>query len=377
MPSHRSSRQQPQWHQRSDGFWELAGESTLFWQGEDGSMHAVPNIQDTTGRMTDTLHQQLIQYLVGTSFSNSSNQVLEFTRAIVITELHSSSSLADPNAAAGPHIGVQLTNDEMWQDHGRSHLLHFRPNAPEHSFFFTKAKVRKQVAKNQDQRSIMRNDKDHKKDKDKRGRPGGGAGASDSHSGAQRGGSKQYYGHSGYSYNQGGYGQGGYSQGGYEYSYTVQFYLNEGFPQLGLLLLETWYRAFNDITFQGLMDKLSEFSEITAGYPSVAYNGRIAAHQEKWTYNQPLEVITFESAAQTYYNNLNFLNFPEFSQSIYELRQIPEVILAEKPTSPTGDKAAMMADLLFIADFEHECLNSVSARLCQEFKCQKGLSRNE
>ncbi|KAF2967333.1 hypothetical protein GQX73_g6273 [Xylaria multiplex] len=148
-------------------------------------------------------------------------------------------------------------------------------------------------------------------------------------------------------------------------------------------------------------------------------NGRFITQQQKRTPNQPSEIITFESAQKSYYEwvqdtsarstqapstfllfscarqnyladalsqhlaalcrqyndygsanrdqaegNLNSLNFPEFDQAVNELDRSP----VSRPRNETD----MKTDLLFIAEYERECLNTVSKKLCEEFQRSRG-----
>ncbi|KAI0395444.1 ent-kaurene synthase [Xylariaceae sp. FL0594] len=71
--------------------------------------------------------------------------------------------------------------------------------------------------------------------------------------------------------------------------------------------------------------------------------------------------------------NLNSLNFPEFSQSGDELqRQDKAAKASQTADSYIRDKAAMKADLLQIAEYERECLNSVSEKLRNELYQSRG-----
>ncbi|KAI0861763.1 hypothetical protein F4860DRAFT_513557 [Xylaria cubensis] len=235
--SDRSSRQQPEWRQRPDGYWEIPGDGIPFYQGTDGNMHQVPRIRDMTSSLDQDESSLLLQYLMTTNFINNLGESVEFTIANVVTELHDSSSLADPYGDAGPHIGVQLTNDALWSDNGRTHMLHFRPTALEYSFFYKKSQNRKKVSKEQDIRNQNRQNKKDEKG-GKRGGPGGGAGAAGSSSRrGNSGGSQQYSGYGGSSSNSGQY----YQQGGYGYSHGGRTYSVEGLPQLfSFLLLQVW-----------------------------------------------------------------------------------------------------------------------------------------
>ncbi|RWA08294.1 hypothetical protein EKO27_g6803 [Xylaria grammica] len=174
MSSRQSRRQAPVWQQRDDGYYvQVPGDGTLYYVGVDGQKYQVPKVYDMTGLLEPSRRNALQQYLMSRLFYDNHDQLVEFTTATVITDLHYSSS-TDPNGQAGPHFGVQLTNPTLRNDDGRSHLLHFRPNAPEHSFFYTKSMSRKQVAKGQDQKALYRH-QNKGNDKDKRGPPGGGA----------------------------------------------------------------------------------------------------------------------------------------------------------------------------------------------------------
>ncbi|KAI0550673.1 hypothetical protein F4679DRAFT_594581 [Xylaria curta] len=229
----RGGRQQPEWRQKPNGYWEqVPGDGTDFYQRADGTMRRVPRIRDTTSSLDQDESALLLQYLLTTDFINYRGERVEFTIAHVQTELHESTSNVDPHRDAGPHVGVQLTNDALWSDEGRSHMLHFRPGAVRYSFFYNKSQTRKQTAKGQDKRNEARQ---QKKDRGgKRGGPGGGAGAAGSSSrGGKSGSSQQYSGYGGGSSNSGQY----YQQGGYGYSHRTYSVL----PQLfSLFLLQVW-----------------------------------------------------------------------------------------------------------------------------------------
>ncbi|RYP56991.1 hypothetical protein DL769_009767 [Monosporascus sp. CRB-8-3] len=235
MSSRRGGRQQPQWQQRSDGYWEVVpGDGTLFYQGVDGQKYEVPRILDIAGALDSHDRDQLLQYLMSHVFYNEQGQLVKVTRATVTSQRHQSTS-TDPNSAAGPHMAVHLTNPTLMSDGGRTHLLHFRPDDAESSYFYRTSMTRQQVESLQANRFAARHRK--KDDKDKRGRPGGGAGAAGSSSekgGSRGGGSQQFSRRGGGSSSSS---QTYQSQGGYRYSYTGQFYSNEGFPQqFGFLL---------------------------------------------------------------------------------------------------------------------------------------------
>ncbi|KAI1130092.1 hypothetical protein F5Y10DRAFT_290124 [Nemania abortiva] len=233
MSPGRSGRQQLQWRERSDGFWEVVpGDGALFYRGSDGHMRQVPRIRDMTGTLDRDERNLLQQYLMTTRFTNRRGETVEFTTANVVTGLHESSSKVDPHGNAGPHFGVQLTNDALWSDDGRNHMLHFRPSAVQFSFFYDESQARRQTAQGQGSRFEARYGKKDDKDKDKRRWPGGGAGAAGSSSGSGRSGRSQGgASNSGQYYQKGGY---GYSHGGYSYSVA-------GFPLLfGFLLLQVW-----------------------------------------------------------------------------------------------------------------------------------------
>ncbi|KAI0409841.1 ent-kaurene synthase [Xylaria palmicola] len=160
-------------------------------------------------------------------------------------------------------------------------------------------------------------------------------------------------------------------------------------------------------------------------------NGCFMAQQQRQTPNQPPAVITFESAQKTYYEwvqetsakstqapstfllfscfvapkgepffigarqnylaealsqhlaalcrqyndygsvkrdkaegNLNSLNFPEFDQVVDGVQQ--------SPASRTRDETVMKDDLLYIAEYERGCLNTVSQKLQHEFLRSRG-----
>ncbi|KAH9883512.1 hypothetical protein F4778DRAFT_633177 [Xylariomycetidae sp. FL2044] len=199
-----------------------------YYRGVDGQLYEIPSISDTTGRLTPQQRQELFQYLTGHILHNDQGQVIQVTRAIVTEPLHTSKS-SDPNAAAGQHMSVQLTNPTLTANNGSSHLLHFRPQSPEHSFLYARAVDRAGVNKLQGKRLMGRYDAKKKKDdKDKKPPPGGGSGAGAGTSSSRGGSSKtggKGDGRSQYSSHSSGRGQGSSSSSGrhgrgYGYSYA-------------------------------------------------------------------------------------------------------------------------------------------------------------
>lgn len=84
MSGHKAGRQQPQWQQRSDGYWELVpGDGTLFYQGVDGQMYEVPRILDISGGLKSGDRDKLLQYLMSRVFYNSQGELVQVTRATV------------------------------------------------------------------------------------------------------------------------------------------------------------------------------------------------------------------------------------------------------------------------------------------------------
>lgn len=162
--------------------------------------------------------------------------------------MHTSSSM-DPNSKLGPHIDVELTNDELMEDNFRTHLLHFRPQQPETSFFYRNSMTREDVRKEQNMR-FAKKAKGGKKDdkKDKKNPPGGGAGAASS--------SSRITGGSGNSSKQSSYrGHGASSSGGhrkhqgqsYRHSSQVYHWPKQYCPRLSedeFLLLELGHGIF-------------------------------------------------------------------------------------------------------------------------------------
>ncbi|KAI1735359.1 hypothetical protein F4680DRAFT_453047 [Xylaria scruposa] len=235
--SGRGGRQQPEWRQKPNGYWEkVPGDGTDFYREADGHMRQVPRIRDMVSVLNEDETALLLQYLLTTNFTNHRGERVEFTKADVIDDLHESTSKVDPHSDAGPHYGVRLTNDALWDDNGRSHMLHFRPTAVRYSFFYNKSSPRQKVSATQNKRNEHRYNK--KNDRGgKRGGPGGGAGAAgSSSSGGRGGGSQQYSGYGGGSSSSGQY----YQQGGYGYSHGGRTY-STGLPQLfSFLLLQVW-----------------------------------------------------------------------------------------------------------------------------------------
>ncbi|RYC62613.1 hypothetical protein CHU98_g3596 [Xylaria longipes] len=274
--SGQSGHQQPQWRERPDGFWEVVtGDGTLFYQQSDGHMRQVPRIRDMTGSLGSNERHLLQQYLMTTEFTNHRGETVEVTVVNVVTGLHKSSSNVDPNGNAGPHLGVQLTNDALWNDDATTYMLHFRPSAVKYSFFYNQSQSRKLVTKGQSNRYGARYDKkdDKDKDKDKRGRPGGGAGTAGSSSGKGRSaGSQQYSGSGGDALNSDQY----YQNVGYGYSHGGHTYSVEGFPQLfGFLLLQVW-------------------CGMTIGYLGVAIDNTFALpHTMSFRYGMSLHVTVY------------------------------------------------------------------------------------
>lgn len=175
--------------------------------------------------------------------------------------MHKSGS-TDPNSAAGPHRTVQLTNSAL-DNAGRTHLLHFRPESVENSFFYVDSMSRQEVERLQAKRFAARYKK-NKGNKDKKDPPGGGAGAASTSStrgGSSGGGSQQS--------SRGGGGSSSSNQkyksrGQYGHSYTWQFYSVEGLSQhFGFLVPQVWHGIFDDVVCQGLTDRLFKFSRIT------------------------------------------------------------------------------------------------------------------
>lgn len=162
-----------------DGYYyQERGDRTPYFFGSDDLFHPLIQIQDTTGTLrhkpevVNTFLGLMIQH--NNSFTNYAGEVVEFTRAIVITELHKSTATGDPYSNLGvPHFGIQLTNDSLFAQDGSTHLYHFRPDQPELSTFYDEAQTRTEVTKQQNKRYAMRHGKGNKKDP-----PGGGAGAS-------------------------------------------------------------------------------------------------------------------------------------------------------------------------------------------------------
>lgn len=157
-------------------------------------------------------------------------------------------------------MDVQLTNPTLMSDNGRTHLLHFRSGNPQSSFFLENSKTRQQVEKMQGTRFADKYKK-KKDDKDKKGPPGGGSGASSSSSkkgGGSKSGSSQQGSRRGGSSSSSS--QTHQSRGGYSYSYTGQFYSEEGFPQhFGFLILQVWRGVFGG----GMSLLVTEHSTIT------------------------------------------------------------------------------------------------------------------
>lgn len=77
---------------------------------------------------------------------------------------------------AGLRFGVlQLTNDALWSDDGRTHLLHLRPCATEYSFFYNITQARRQIAETREKRSDAtfsnkRGDQSEDQDRDRKRR---------------------------------------------------------------------------------------------------------------------------------------------------------------------------------------------------------------
>ncbi|KAI0432300.1 hypothetical protein F5Y09DRAFT_353778 [Xylaria sp. FL1042] len=253
MSSRRSGHQQPQWVPHSDGFWRLVpgDDETRYYRRVDGQMHQVPRILDTTASSNIEHREKLLQYLIATSFYNNLGELVEVTRAIITTPLHFS-GCKDPNAAAGPHMGVQLTNATLINDSGKTHLLHFRPHNPDSSYFYNRAITREQVAGLQAQRYINRFIR--KDDKDRKGGSGGGdeaCGSSSGKGGRRSDGVQQHSG--GYSSSSGDNYQSG---GGYGYSHAGQYY--------SVGLLQVWRGILNYVAYQGMIGillKMQPFSQ--------------------------------------------------------------------------------------------------------------------
>lgn len=169
-------------------------------------------------------------------------------------------------------MDVQLTNPTLMSDSARTHLLHFRPNDPESSFFYDNSMTREQVERLQNTRFVAKYKK--KDDKDKKDPPRGGFGATGSSS-KKGGGSKDSS--SQQSSRRGGSSSSSsqtyQSRGGHGYSYTEQFYAEEGLAQqFGALLLQVWRGIFSDVACEGLTGILSKCGDMilpVIGHPAV------------------------------------------------------------------------------------------------------------
>ncbi|KID86194.1 hypothetical protein MGU_06627 [Metarhizium guizhouense ARSEF 977] len=154
----------------ADGYYYMVpGDGTPYYYGSDGKWHPVIRIQDTTGTFNeDPNHAAIFLNLMmqhNNSFRNDAGELVEFTRAIVVTGLHVSSALADTYSYLGiSHYGIQLTNDHLFMNDGSTHMYHFRPERPEASSFYPAAWTRKQISKNQNKAHSHKNTKGNKKD---------------------------------------------------------------------------------------------------------------------------------------------------------------------------------------------------------------------
>lgn len=84
MAPTKGGQQQPQWQQRSDGYWELVpGDGTRYYQGADGEMYQVPQIIDLSGGLQQANRDRLLQYLISHTFHDSQGNVVQVTRATV------------------------------------------------------------------------------------------------------------------------------------------------------------------------------------------------------------------------------------------------------------------------------------------------------
>ncbi|KAI1275829.1 hypothetical protein F5Y07DRAFT_159790 [Xylaria sp. FL0933] len=253
MSSSRGGHQQSRWQQCSDGYWKIVpGDETRYYRGVNGQMYQVPRILDMTGTSTETQRTKLLQYLMTHLLSNNRGELVEVTRATITEALHQSTS-RDPYGSADAHMSVQLTNAALLGDNGRSHMLHFRPENPEYSFFYDTAISREEVTGLQGKRYLDRFKKDDKGRKDGRG---GGAGASGSSSGrgGRGAGAQQYPG--GYSSSSG---QNYQSGGWYGYSYAGQYYSIGVLQQFGLSLPQVGRGILNNVAYQGMMAILLKF----------------------------------------------------------------------------------------------------------------------
>ncbi|KPM40854.1 hypothetical protein AK830_g5681 [Neonectria ditissima] len=174
-----------------DGFYYIPGDDTPYWLGRDQRYHCPIRVQDTTGAFstfgyepntrtnTTSPRDLFLQYMFehDNSFRNARGELVEFTRAIVVTIEHDSTAASDPNRMFGPHWGIQLTNDDLWQNDGSTHMMHFRTHDSDRSYIYPSAVTRTQVAVMQNSRVSWRY-------------PGGGPGpgpAPDRHGGHGRG----------------------------------------------------------------------------------------------------------------------------------------------------------------------------------------------
>lgn len=118
--------------QGTDGYYyQQHDDGTPYFIGTDGSYHPVIQIQDMTDQFNSAREHvaAFLGYMMqrNNTFLNSAGENLEFTRAIIITGLHTSTATADPHSNRGiRHYGIQLTNDGLFADDESTHLLHFR-----------------------------------------------------------------------------------------------------------------------------------------------------------------------------------------------------------------------------------------------------------
>lgn len=83
--SSQSECQQPQYRERSNGFWQaVSGDGTLFSEGADGAMRQVLRIRDMTGSVSIDERNMLRQYLMVTNFINDRHERVEFTIANIV-----------------------------------------------------------------------------------------------------------------------------------------------------------------------------------------------------------------------------------------------------------------------------------------------------
>ncbi|KAI0525945.1 hypothetical protein F5B22DRAFT_642102 [Xylaria bambusicola] len=193
MPQGHKDIQQPQWQERPDGYWELIpGDGILYYRGVDERLYRVPRIMDLIGQAGPDIRDQIAHYIMNNIFYNNLGEIVEITGATVTEPVHISNSI-DPYSSYGPHWTVQLTNSTLWNNGGRTHLLHFRPQNINYCYFFNRSIIRKGVEKLQGRRLLNRYRK--KDGRDPKGGPGGGAGAAGSSSekdGSKHDGSHQH-----------------------------------------------------------------------------------------------------------------------------------------------------------------------------------------